>query len=533
MREKQALEQTKEPPLPDSVLIPAFEKLMLDLGYDEQKRKIMSTSLNSWNKYRLLEQYQQHTVSDHCYTHIANLRTDPTETKVQQLRVSLSHRSMQWLKQFFENDGLNALLELLSDLQRRRNKPLADYRVLWEVVMCFSKVMFTPVGLPAIVNNPLALRTLALTLESEFKPEQRADPANGELIEASYKAKLAVLDLLTKLCLIPQLLPEGARYVMESLDNFKLVFREKKRFQTLIDSLKDPMSSPEYKCQVVKLFSAILVRIDHLPRKMHLRDELEKAGLDGALNDLKAMPNDALANNIALYFEELEADAEEARENPIDLSISCDPDAMFRNISAALSGTDAYPFMAEVLQQMVKLAHDPDSPQWGFLARMVPKLLNPTGEVETRKQLDDAQQKVIELEDFKSRATITAEAREGILKRLRAALGVETNEQLEKKAQELIAISKAPPPLPEKRPGATPPPPPPPLRMGMALAQPDDATSGFGAPPPSPPRHASKPSLHQARLSEILGLPPPPPSPQVGQPAAVPAPAPAPQADRG
>jgi len=80
----------------------------------------MSTTLNSWNKYKLLEQYQRHTVSDLVYTHIHNLRKDPTESNVQQLRVSLSHRSMQWLKQFFENDGLDSLFELLNELQRRR-----------------------------------------------------------------------------------------------------------------------------------------------------------------------------------------------------------------------------------------------------------------------------------------------------------------------------------------------------------------------------------------------------------------------------
>jgi len=59
---------------------------------------------------------------------------------------------------------------------------------------------------------------------------------------------------------------------------------------------------------------------------------------------------------------------------------------MFRTLIESLRGTDAYPFMAASLQQLCKLAADPDSPTWPLVSKLLAKLVNPSGEVGTVRE---------------------------------------------------------------------------------------------------------------------------------------------------
>ena len=150
--------------------------------------------------------------------------------EVKQVLKSMNH-DKKWLVQFLQAKGLHLLSAQLVNFHTNPDVVVGGTDVQLELLLCMKSAMNSQLGLEVMTQEADLVSSLALNVDC-------ADPV----------ICTQTLELLTVLMVSGE---GGSKTVLDALDFFKLVKRERVRFQSLVDVLlaHPPSSSPAARTQ--------------------------------------------------------------------------------------------------------------------------------------------------------------------------------------------------------------------------------------------------------------------------------------------
>eukprot|EP00117_Sycon_ciliatum_P015403 scpid55780/ scgid0512/ Protein diaphanous homolog 3; Diaphanous-related formin-3 len=255
------------------------------------------------------------------------------------LRVSLTNRAVSWLRDFSDKGGLDLLMCLLKECQYVQSS--VHTRLEHECVRCLKAFMNNKHGLSQVLGDENGLATLARSLHPS-KPQVMTD----------------VLRIMAAMSLVP---PSGHDKALEALT---LVgeFREIGRFSVLIDALRlDLEGAKNHLLQLacIQFINAIITTPDDLDFRIHLRNEVIRAGLDEVLAGLPDEPGDDLAVQLEVFEYHREEDVNELQVRLGDIRVELDdPYELFSRLLALSQDTPAYPHFLSLLQHLIMLPNE-------------------------------------------------------------------------------------------------------------------------------------------------------------------------------
>ena len=232
------------------------------------------------------------------------------------LRVTLSTAKLSWIRQFVEHGrGIAALSGVIdrSLTKKRDTGSDVDEDIRSECVKSFRILLNTEPGFVTVLSSQMVISKIAFCLHT-----------------ANDKLRSTVAEVLAALCIISGEL--GQKMVLTAMTDFKGFYNERSRFEYLVGSLitTDPLASTveggfsdarnplvafEYKTTAMSLLNAIVSTCESLEKRIQLREELCRRGLDP--NQLMKLRNNApvtFVTQLDMYEEEMREDLREAED---------------------------------------------------------------------------------------------------------------------------------------------------------------------------------------------------------------------------
>ncbi|XP_062863248.1 disheveled-associated activator of morphogenesis 2 isoform X2 [Trichomycterus rosablanca] len=464
---------------------------------------------------------------------------------VEDLKTALRTQPMRFVTRFIELDGLTCLLHFLKSMDFETS----GSRIHTSVIGCIKALMNNSQGRAHVLAHPQSINTISQSLRQD-----------------NMKTKVAVLEILGALCLVP----DGHKKVLQAMAHYQKYAAERTRFQTLLHELD--RSTGRYRDEV-NLKTAIMSFInavlnagpgeDSLEFRLHLRYEFLMLGIQPVIDKLRGHENATLDRHLD-FFEMVrnEDDCELAKRFDMTHVDTKSASQMFDLIKKKLSHTDAYPYLLSILQHSLQMPYkrsagavqqwqlldrilqqivlqddkgeDPDvSPLDNFNVKNIIRMLVNENEVrQWRDQAEKFRKEHVELfgrlERKERECEIKAQEKEDMMKTLNKMKdklqreGVElrsAREQVLDLSSRINDISNGsmaflPPPPPPGGPVAPPPPPamanfppppPPPLSFSTSAPPPPPPPPGAPPPPPGAPPFFSGPPLPPATSSFSSG----------------------------
>jgi formic-like protein len=359
----------------------------------------------------------------------------------------------------------NQSLSAAASLERRASRAHKDTRKrmlklnmgeaiddVHECVRCLRAIMNHQYGFHMIIGHKEAINSIALSLKHR-----------------EYRTKSLVLELLAAVCLVDG----GHSIVLRAFDNFKDVYKEMYRFETLMNYFRKDSNEPDFNIDFMvacmQFINIIVHSTQHMNFRVHLQYEFTQLGLDEYLeNKLRYNESDRLQVQIQAYL-----------DNQFD-------------VQQLLEDADA---KNETMLELEKIRDELSIEKERF-----------------NKAQDDALNKISELQNelcqVRAHLDIVAKEKEAIFIQMDTLKRNSHIQQQQQQQQQyafkindhLASITPVPPPAP--------PPPPPPLFMGNG---PDHIRLNGPAPPPPPPPPPLPMMMSGNRMATNGGPPPPPP----------------------
>lgn len=295
--------EIEEPQPSDEELNKIFATLMDDLNISaEQRTKMMAfPSERKWALYRA--QHVQKEIVDKTQAiespshHLEKLRQrlkagESKEVLAQELNILLRTTSITWIAEFVQIGGPAVLLSFLKDLnEEERNQDLQAH-----LLRAVKALLNNSTGRGAFIKQPNAVEIIA----------------NG-LFNDNPKTKLAVLEILGVICL----LPEGHKLVLRAFDEFRKNFHERLRFQTLVHEIGHESGKRDQDV-AIKTAGMVLVNAiifsgagrEDLDFRIHLRYEFITLGLVELIDGLRAFEDHHLDIHLDIFESQLQKDDE-------------------------------------------------------------------------------------------------------------------------------------------------------------------------------------------------------------------------------
>uniref|UniRef100_A0A8C5CKV9 Dishevelled associated activator of morphosis 2 n=1 Tax=Gadus morhua TaxID=8049 RepID=A0A8C5CKV9_GADMO len=493
------------------------------------KKKDPNKLATSWPDYYIDRINSMAAVSDSLSCPVPSCFVSP--------RVTLA----RFVTRFIELDGLTCLLNFL----RSMDYETSESRVHTSVIGCIKALMNNSQGRAHVLAHPQSINTISQSLRT-----------------ANIKTKVAVLEILGAVCLVP----DGHKKVLQAMAHYQKYAAERTRFQTLLNELDK--STGRYKDEV-NLKTAIMSFInavlnagageDNLEFRLHLRYEFLMLGIQPVIDKLRGHDNATLDRHLD-FFEMVrnEDDSELAKRFDLTHVDTKSAGAMFELIKKKLNHTEAYPYLISILQHCLQMPYkrgggslqhwqlldrilqqivlqddkgeDPDAaPLENFSVKNIIRMLVNENEVKQwREQAEkfrkDHAELMAKLERKERECETKTSEKEDMMKTLN-----KMKDKLQREGEELrsarehvqdlssrihdfggnVAFPAAPAP-----PGAPVAPPPPPM-MGGFPPPPPPPLLPFGCPPPPPPPPPGGPPLPPG-APPLFGAPPPPAPPSFG-----------------
>lgn len=287
----------------------------------------------------LREIINQLTVSpDDSPSHEYATKLDTHVVHVDGLKTALRTSTHSFVLRFIELQGLNALLELLENLDHR----LANSNLHTSLIGCIKALMNNSTGRAHVLSHPTSINTIAQSLAAD-----------------NIKTKVAALEILGAVCLVPG----GHKTVLKAMLHFQQFSGERARFQGVINDLD--RSTGAYRDEV-SLKTAIMSFINavlnygpgqhNLEFRLHLRYEFLMLGMEPIIVKLRKHENETLDRHLN-FFEMVrnEDEKEFARkfnEEQVDTKSAT---AMFDLLRRKLSHSSGYQYLMSLLQHLLLL----------------------------------------------------------------------------------------------------------------------------------------------------------------------------------
>uniref|UniRef100_A0A8D0A2H8 Dishevelled associated activator of morphogenesis 1b n=1 Tax=Sander lucioperca TaxID=283035 RepID=A0A8D0A2H8_SANLU len=282
-------------------------------------------------------------------------------TIVDGLKTALRTQPMRFVTRFIDLDGLSCILNFLKSMDYETS----NSQVHTSLIGCIKALMNNSQGRAHVLGHCESINIIAQSLTTE-----------------SIKTKVAVLEILGAVCLVPG----GHKKVLEAMMHYQKYASERTRFQTLLTDLD--RSTGRYRDEV-SLKTAIMSFINavlsqgagetSLEFRIHLRYEFLMLGIQPIIDKLHSNDNATLNRHLD-FFEMLRNEDEHQMSKQFDVVHIETKSAsqMFELIKRNLSHTEAYPHLLSALQHCLIMTRKQNRNKlqyWVLLDRIVQQLV--------------------------------------------------------------------------------------------------------------------------------------------------------------
>uniref|UniRef100_A0A8D0DCC8 Disheveled-associated activator of morphogenesis 1 n=1 Tax=Sander lucioperca TaxID=283035 RepID=A0A8D0DCC8_SANLU len=272
-----------------------------------------------------------------------------------------AEKKWQFVTRFIDLDGLSCILNFLKSMDYETS----NSQVHTSLIGCIKALMNNSQGRAHVLGHCESINIIAQSLTTE-----------------SIKTKVAVLEILGAVCLVPG----GHKKVLEAMMHYQKYASERTRFQTLLTDLD--RSTGRYRDEV-SLKTAIMSFINavlsqgagetSLEFRIHLRYEFLMLGIQPIIDKLHSNDNATLNRHLD-FFEMLRNEDEHQMSKQFDVVHIETKSAsqMFELIKRNLSHTEAYPHLLSALQHCLIMTRKQNRNKlqyWVLLDRIVQQLV--------------------------------------------------------------------------------------------------------------------------------------------------------------
>jgi len=212
-----------------------------------------------------------------------------------------------------------------------------------ESIYCLRGIANTTLGMEEFKKDKEALKLLVLFLD-----------------HTSVYAKGNVVFLLAQFCTIEDENYNGFDLVLQSLNYFKLIKREKFRFETLAKNIKE-VKDPDFKFDACCLVNGLISGSENETHRLRIQKELVNQGLleyykefiqnETDNKNLYEETYDTIKKQMEYFISEIEESLEEPHE--LNLNDFKDPLSIAQVLTDRLEGTDAFDNLMNILTQLL------------------------------------------------------------------------------------------------------------------------------------------------------------------------------------
>ncbi|VDL85222.1 unnamed protein product, partial [Nippostrongylus brasiliensis] len=257
---------------------------------------------------------------------------DETSTEVlKHIEISLRTNSVDWVIQFLNppNNGLQVLVEYMNQLLLEASSQCSDTPT-GSSVDCSDHVIPSNSSATSITssslfrkNHSISARTTKVSknvgeleddvhvcimclraimnnkrgFELVFADSRAIYCIVRSILHQSLRTKTLVMQMLSSICMVQG----GQELVSDAFDQFRLDYRERHRFQTLMYFIRNP---PEFHVEFLSSavqFLDIFSSVEDLNQKVYLQYEMHLLGLDDYIDEMSECMSDELQARMSAY----------------------------------------------------------------------------------------------------------------------------------------------------------------------------------------------------------------------------------------
>ncbi|KAJ1658246.1 hypothetical protein IWQ61_002482 [Dispira simplex] len=363
----------------DNEIHAMFEEFIDSMGIPETKRNEMRT-LAVENKRTMIQVQQQQQRNQH-YDGTrtqdspaafiekisgVDLRYVSLQT-FRKLRVAISTHPIHWIREFIDEKGLVLLAECLGKLNHRPHRRDQDNNQEWEIMRALKAILNLSWGAHEVLAYPRCVSNICHSLDSPL-PQVR---------------KLAV-ELLTFLCYSD--FPHGHELVLQGMESFQRFRSMQYRFEPWLVALERTIDGRgrmgsmvgasqevrqlgmvendliQYALCNVLLMNALVEVCEDIDVRIHLRQELQKCGINRIRDKLLALNNEHIQQQLEKYARVADHDNNELMEfhHYQALQDMSDPHEVFEALLMSLEGRSSEAFVS-ILQHLLLIREDTET----------------------------------------------------------------------------------------------------------------------------------------------------------------------------
>ncbi|KAJ2557212.1 hypothetical protein EV175_001481 [Coemansia sp. RSA 1933] len=366
---------------PDSI---SEEEINLMLGRlmdemdikDAQRMQMQKMSVP--NKLKLLKQQRQlesfqmdskGNAPEYFYRYLTetDIRSLPKQMLVH-LRVCVSTQPVNWVKQFVDIQGLEALSECLGILNHAGTRKGDDITKEMEIIKCIKSVVNIQWGAQDVLRYPTCVHNLCFSIDAP-----------------SLLTRRLISEILTYICYLN--VPTGHATVLKGLDKLQKFREMQRRFEPWMKAVESAIDGRgrmgskvgaseelrqlggtadrdliDYALSSLILINAVVGVSDDVEMRIHYRNQLNAAGLTRIIKKLRSGFDSPL---ISLQINKFDKDAEQDQADVLELynqqimQDMTDPEEVFQAILAQIDDDDrAREHFLSILQRLLLLRDD-------------------------------------------------------------------------------------------------------------------------------------------------------------------------------
>ncbi|PNF42312.1 hypothetical protein B7P43_G05496 [Cryptotermes secundus] len=321
-----------------------FEEMLNDMNLSEEKKEPLRLQPTMNKKMMLINHYKGSSAQDNCskfskpadyiqYLSTPDLSVNKLYGCVESLRIALTNNPLSWVQEF-GTKGLKQVLSILNECYRNDNR---YDRIQSECIRCLKAIMNNTDGIKMMFDHKEALTILARSL----------DPSKPNVMQQAVQVLAAV-------CLIP---PVGHERVLEAITMTGEI-KGRERFQQVVQGLM-VKSHPSLIVGCLQLINAIVATPDDMEFRLHLRNEIMRAGLIDVLEGLENDASGDLLVQVKIFNDHKEEDYYEFVQRFDNVRLELDDiNDCFEVIKNLVMDSSAEPYLLSILQHLLFIRDD-------------------------------------------------------------------------------------------------------------------------------------------------------------------------------
>lgn len=233
--------------------------------------------------------------------HVLN-RSSLTIEHAKEVKDILKTANKQWLIQFLKAKGLHLLSSQLVNFHTNPDALAGGTAIQYELLLAVKSAMNSQVGLDIMTREADLVSSLTLNIDC------------FDSVICTQTLELLVVLMVSG--------EGGSKMVLDSLDFFKLVKRERVRFQSLVDALQSPHSDISFKRDILFFLNTVVNTSIVLEDRLEIRADLVYAGILPTVEKLKLLCFDELVQDVSdQYSSDVAKRVEELHELESQLQV--------------------------------------------------------------------------------------------------------------------------------------------------------------------------------------------------------------------